>query len=1016
VEFEEFVVDPAAHTLRRGEAVLSLRPKSFATLAHLVRRAGELVTKEELLHAIWPDVAVGDAVLKVCIRELREALGDNPKEPRFIETRHRIGYRFVAPVRRAASAGSSAPTPRAPHEGELFVGRTRELATLDELLGRALRGESGPRVVLVSGEAGFGKTALVEAFARQASGRADAPLWTEGACVERHGLAEPFFPFLEGLSSLVSSDRRIREIVRATAPTWCLHIPAVFPRDARLRDETLGATRPRLLRELADLLRAVAAERPLVWVLEDMHWADPSSIDLLRHIGSFCAGEPLLVVATYRPSALTLAACPIETCLLELASHARSVAITLGPLSRDDVAAYVSVALGALTVSGALVDFLAARTEGHPLFLTSLVRHLVEIGGIRRDTEGALEPALSTEALRSEVPANVHAMVERKLATIDAESRRVLSFASIQGVELLSDVLAELLDEDAARVEEQLDRLFRLHRILNEPVDATIPGRSPAQRYRFAHVLYHDALLAGVVPSRRVELHRRTAAALERRAAPALEEIAGTLAYHYEAGHEPAQALHFLSIWAENAERRLALAEAEAACDRAIALTQRLSDRDRAVAAARFHRRRAGLRMAAGRFAEVAGEIAEMRRWAQRGGDIEMEIDALMLTFRQLGYMARFDEAEAVADEALAVARGVPGHERAIAANLAGLRGVRGDLAAASDALSEALRESGDAIAGPTRAAATLDLASYLSMQGRHHEALRWLDDLLPLARDLGDALRVGAGLLWRAHALANQARAGNALRALEDGIRLSCANDDGLVLPRLLACAGWLHRELGAFDLALTWDARALDLGPRLMPDVRAHVLIDRALNRIGLGEPRAADDPLHEAEALVASPCFGDWLVRVRVSAARARQALAAGDGDALDLHARTLAACAEAHALEKPAARARLLLAEAALKRGDTSRVAGLLDQLAATFARVPLPLIEWRAFALRKRLRLALGDEAGAEDAERRGVAVAGRIMDGAPRELAAPFRALCAGEGLCLPSAGGDLKNPRRPSA
>jgi DNA-binding winged helix-turn-helix (wHTH) protein len=156
-----------------------VRPKAFAVLHYLIDRSGQLVTKEELLNSIWPDTFVSDAVLKVTIRQLREALDDDPKVPRYIETAHRRGYRFIGQLSASEEpihqpnqiiqevSGSSAPARLiAP-----VVGRDEALSRLQSRLQKMLRGER--QVVFVTGEAGIGKTSLVDAFADTipASGR-----------------------------------------------------------------------------------------------------------------------------------------------------------------------------------------------------------------------------------------------------------------------------------------------------------------------------------------------------------------------------------------------------------------------------------------------------------------------------------------------------------------------------------------------------------------------------------------------------------------------------------------------------------------------------------------------------------------------------------------------------------------------------------------------------------------------------------------------------------------------------
>src|SRR5262245_27736660 len=176
-------LDTTNQLLWRGSRVIPLRQKSFAVLQYLVGHPGQLVTKEELLHAVWPETYVSDIVLKVCIRELRHALGDQRGAPQFIETVHRRGYRFIAPIttaqpvvrpasrvprqktefrNRPPTPYSSQPTAYSLQPTATLVGREREFAQLQNFLQRAQQGER--QVVFVTGEPGIGKTTLVEAF------------------------------------------------------------------------------------------------------------------------------------------------------------------------------------------------------------------------------------------------------------------------------------------------------------------------------------------------------------------------------------------------------------------------------------------------------------------------------------------------------------------------------------------------------------------------------------------------------------------------------------------------------------------------------------------------------------------------------------------------------------------------------------------------------------------------------------------------------------------------------------
>jgi DNA-binding winged helix-turn-helix (wHTH) protein len=171
--FPPFHLDPINEQLWRGTRRVALKPKTFAVLRYLLERPQRLITKEDLLDALWAEVHVGEAVLKTHIREIRQALGDTAKAPHFIETVHRRGYRFIAPVQDAPpSPHGPLPRPRSSPTSS-FVGRHAELACLRGSLERARGGQR--HVAFVTGEPGIGKTTLVKEFLEPLQGRGD--LW-----------------------------------------------------------------------------------------------------------------------------------------------------------------------------------------------------------------------------------------------------------------------------------------------------------------------------------------------------------------------------------------------------------------------------------------------------------------------------------------------------------------------------------------------------------------------------------------------------------------------------------------------------------------------------------------------------------------------------------------------------------------------------------------------------------------------------------------------------------------------
>ena len=280
-EFPPFRLDMINRCLWRrndhgNDIRILVKPTPFAILRYLVDHAGRLVTQEELLDAVWPDTHVQPEVLKRHVFEIRNLLSDDPRNPTYIETLPRRGYQFIAAVQGAAPA-----EPRDMQEESKLVGRHQPLGELRSYLDSASGGER--RIVFVTGEPGIGKTTLVDEFQRQAAG---APLRiARGQCVEGYGGKEPYYPVLEALGNLFRSAAgdSVMRIVASQAPTWLVQFPALVKREQRqiFEREILGATKQRMLREIGDALETIACETPLLLVLEDLHWADPSTVDLI---------------------------------------------------------------------------------------------------------------------------------------------------------------------------------------------------------------------------------------------------------------------------------------------------------------------------------------------------------------------------------------------------------------------------------------------------------------------------------------------------------------------------------------------------------------------------------------------------------------------------------------------------------------------------------------------------------------------------------------------------------------
>src|SRR5215510_5097727 len=214
--FGPFRIDLEAQRLWQGSQLIPIRPKPFALLNYLLERAGRLVTKEELLDAVWPDVSVGEAVLKKTVGEIREALSDEPKSPDYIETAHRRGYRFIAQVRVPQAGEDPMPGPKQRPGDTADSGSGTQLAPLSYLPSTVVGREDATdqmrqwldgarqgtrRIAFVTGEAGIGKTTLVEAFLRYAESQPEV-LVGHGQCLAQYGAREPYMPVPAALARI----------------------------------------------------------------------------------------------------------------------------------------------------------------------------------------------------------------------------------------------------------------------------------------------------------------------------------------------------------------------------------------------------------------------------------------------------------------------------------------------------------------------------------------------------------------------------------------------------------------------------------------------------------------------------------------------------------------------------------------------------------------------------------------------------------------------------------------------
>jgi DNA-binding winged helix-turn-helix (wHTH) protein/predicted ATPase len=564
--FGGFRLEAANERLWRGEQAIALRPKAFAVLKYLVDHRGQLVTKQQLLDNVWPSTFVTDAVLKDSIRQVREALGDDAASPRYIETAHRRGYRFICQLSEDVAAPSPLPgamTPAAPPASLGVLGRETEPAKMRAWLERVLRGER--EVVFVTGEAGIGKTTVVNALLDYASALPGV-LVCRGQCFEHYGAGEAYLPILDGLSRLGRTPYgpRTIELLRQFAPTWLLELPSLLPPAERdvLRARASSATREGMLREMAEALDALTAEWPLIIALEDLHWSDYSTLDLISYLSRRRDPARLMVIGTYRPVDVILGEHPVKAVKQELQAHGLCHELPLEYLTEDAVAQFLEMRFPRHQFSRRLARVMHRRSEGNPLFMVHLADYLVDDGIIVHDEEG-WRLHRDVGDIESGIPENIRQLIEKQIDRLDAGERTVLEGASVAGVECSAVAIAAGVDQPTDWVEERCEALVQRHQFLSPARLVELPDGTITPRYKFNHVLYLDVLYRLLPAMRRAQIHRRIGESGEAIYGERAGEIAAELAVHFEQGLDNRRAIRYLLQSAENASHRSAPHEAE---------------------------------------------------------------------------------------------------------------------------------------------------------------------------------------------------------------------------------------------------------------------------------------------------------------------------------------------------------------------------------------------------------------------------------------------------------------------
>ena len=520
----------------------------------------------DVLHAIANDEPLSPRRINVDVSVPLETLilemlqKDPARRPSAVEVAERLSR---------PTTSASLPVIQAEAPTGHRVGRARESVELVQSYDLVASGRG--LMVGVVGEAGMGKTTLVEGFLAALEAREPDCCIAQGRCSERLGGAEAYLPLLEALDSLVKGEARrtVSRVMRSVAPTWYLHVAGTMDAQAPA-DRMRAGSSERLKRELLALVEELSRLRPVILFLDDLHWADLSTVDALSYLAARLDRLRLLIVATYRRAELQLTRHPFLPLVRDLVGHGRGREIVLDVLSRADISDYLALAFPGHHLPSELLVLVDEKTEGNPLFVVDLVRDLRDREVIRGTVGDWVLTRPLSEVARN-VPASIRSLIQRKIDLLDADDRRLLATASVQGLRFDTAAIASALDTDAGSLEEALDRLERLFGFVRLVGEQRMPDGTLSSQYRFGHVLYQNELYESLPPVRRATISGVLARALADFHGRDTSSIASDLALLYETARDHMEAGRCFLIAVQRALRVFAYHEAIALGARALA-------------------------------------------------------------------------------------------------------------------------------------------------------------------------------------------------------------------------------------------------------------------------------------------------------------------------------------------------------------------------------------------------------------------------------------------------------------
>jgi len=474
-----------------------------------------------------------------------------------------------------------------------FVGRETELQVLGSYISRISEAEQR-RIVFITGEAGVGKSELISQIRDKVFKEYPDIRLATAYCNELSGGGDPYQPFFNILDDLVTTEKREEKdkclkFILEMGPEWVQVIPgigslvsAAWKTTQWVKTEHLNKAAldiPKIdyymiFRQYTKIIKSISTLNPLMLVVEDLQWADTSSIDLLFHLSRNLGSCPVLIICTYRPSEIEIRQHPVRQVKAEMERYGLCQEVSLTHLEKGNVIEYIKAEFPNNSFDRTFFDLLYNKTEGNPLFVVEVL-HLLEEQGIIVP-RGSLWQ-LAKRVVDIDIPPAIGGVIEKRIGYLRNEIKRLLQYASIEGEIFSSISLAKLLHWEELILLEELEVLGNIHKLIEKLESEGLLTQSGMQ-YQFIHSLIHKSFYNSLNVRQMQLLHKKLGEILETEYRDDIEKIATQLAVHFEKALEFSKAIKYRVMAAKKSNDLYSFSECVEHCQIGLKLLDSLEN------------------------------------------------------------------------------------------------------------------------------------------------------------------------------------------------------------------------------------------------------------------------------------------------------------------------------------------------------------------------------------------------------------------------------------------------------